>query len=294
MGAEVPLCGRPDRAEGRRVARVAPRVHLAGARALTVAQALCYSCGVNEHGKPSGTKTIDVTADALLTECEQAIGYQFDDRELLRSALTHASRADHRLASNERLEFLGDAILGTIICEYLFHSYPDYLEGELTKIKSAVVSRRTCARVSRKLDMGRFLLLGKGVITGSTLPPSLMADVFESLLGAIYLDGGAEAARRFVLVHLDEEISRVAGDESGDNYKSLLQQLAQRDFAATPTYVLRDEKGPDHSKCFKISAVVDGRHFAPAWGRNKKEAEQKAAQNALKELNGEPPPFTDG
>ena len=237
---------------------------------------------------------MDVTADDLLTECEQAIGYQFKDRELLRSALIHASRADHRLASNERLEFLGDAILGAVICEHLFDSYPDLLEGDLTKIKSAVVSRRTCARVSRKLDLGRFLLLGKGVVTGSTPPPSLMADVFESLLGAVHLDGGLEAARQFVLDHLGDEVEHVAGGRAGDNYKSLLQQLAQRDFTATPTYQLLDEKGPDHSKCFKISAVVGTRRFTPAWGCNKKDAEQKAAQNALKELSGEPPPFANG
>jgi len=238
--------------------------------------------------------TMDETMTDLLDQCEQAIGYKFKDQNLLRSALTHSSHADHRLQSNERLEFLGDSILGVIVCEDLFHAYPDYLEGDLTKIKSVVVSRRTCAKISRALDLSRFLLLGKGVTTGTTVPPSLMSDVFESLIGAIYLDGGAEASRAFVMAHLGPEIECVAADQAGDNYKSQLQQLAQRDMAATPTYVLLDEKGPDHSKCFKVAAQIDARRFTPAWGRNKKEAEQKAAQNALHELDGQPPPFLDG
>lgn len=237
---------------------------------------------------------MDEATPDLLGQCEEAIGYHFKDRDLLRSALTHASHADSRLQSNERLEFLGDAILGAVICEELFHSYPNYLEGELTKIKSVVVSRRTCARISRRLDLSRFLLLGKGVTTGSTLPPSLMSDVFESLVGAIHLDGGVGAASEFILTQMGPEIERVGGGHPGDNYKSQLQQLAQRDMAATPTYQVMDEKGPDHSKCFKVAAMVGARRFTPAWGRNKKEAEQKAAQNALNELNGQPPPFVDG
>lgn len=227
----------------------------------------------------------------ILEECQKAIGYQFRQPELLRASLTHASGADTRLASNERLEFLGDAVLGLVTCEQLFQRFPDYQEGDLTKIKSVVVSRRTCARISRLLNLGDFLFLGKGMHIGSTVPASLLADVYESLVAAIYLDGGLEAARRFILHHLSPEIEAVAEGAHGGNFKSLLQQVAQREFSATPQYHLLDEKGPDHSKCFKIAAVIGRHHYPAAWGRNKKEAEQKAAMNALAAINGEEVPF---
>src|ERR671931_1445195 len=119
----------------------------------------------------------------ILEECQNAIGYHFRQPELLRAALTHASGADTRLASIERLEFLGDAVLGLVTCEQLFHRFPDYQEGDLTKIKSVVVSRRTCARISRQLNLGDFLFLGKGMHQHTAVPPSLLADVFESLVG---------------------------------------------------------------------------------------------------------------
>ena len=233
----------------------------------------------------------DQDLSALFARCEQRIGYRFSDREILRAALTHASGAEHRLASNERLEFLGDAILGAVVCEMLFHRYPQYLEGDLTKIKSIVVSRQTCARISEALGMQEFLILGKGMTTHPTVPPSLLADVFESLIAAVYLDGGDSASSDFIHKYIGPEIDLAAGGELGGNYKSLLQQLAQREYATTPTYQLLDEKGPDHSKCFKISAQIGLSRFQGAWGRNKKEAEQRAARNALSELNQEPPPF---
>jgi ribonuclease-3 len=227
----------------------------------------------------------------LLEKLQKRIGYQFKDQNLLSGALTHASGAEHRLASNERLEFLGDAILGAVVCEVLFHQYPEYLEGDLTRIKSIVVSRLTCAKISEMLGMQEFLILGKGMTTHPSVPPSLLADVFESLVAAIYLDGGDEAARKFICDNVGPEIELAAEGETGSNYKSLLQQLAQREHGVTPTYQLLDEKGPDHSKCFKIAAQVGGRLYQPAWGRNKKEAEQRAARNALSELDGETPPF---
>ncbi|HXG13089.1 MAG TPA: ribonuclease III [Gemmataceae bacterium] len=227
----------------------------------------------------------------LLEECQNVIGYHFRQPELLKAALTHASGANTRLASNERLEFLGDAVLGLVTCEQLFLRFPDYQEGDLTKIKSVVVSRRTCARISRQLGLGDYLFLGKGMNLHANVPASLLADVFESLVAAIYLDGGLEAAKSFILRYLGPEIEQVAEGAHGGNFKSLLQQVAQREFGATPQYVMLDEKGPDHSKCFKIAAVI-GRHtYAGAWGRNKKEAEQKAAMNALAQINGDPAPF---
>src|SRR6476620_1199974 len=142
-----------------------------------------------------------ILTDAQIPEmerCERRIGYSFRDKSLLAAALTHASGAQHRLASNERLEFLGDAILGAVVCEILYVQYPEYLEGDLTKIKSVVVSRQTCAKISEALGLQEFLILGKGMTTHPQVPPSLLADVFESLVAAMYLDGGDAAVRPFI------------------------------------------------------------------------------------------------
>jgi ribonuclease-3 len=226
-----------------------------------------------------------------LAECQEVISYRFRDPNLLREALTHASGANHRLVSNERMEFLGDAILGAIVCDMLYRRFPDYLEGDLTRIKSIVVSRRTCAKISERLEIDEFLVIGKGMGSQVQSPSSMMADVFESLIGAIYLDGGMEAARPFIVRHIGPEIDAVAEGQAGVNHKSHLQQVSQRQFGETPSYLLLDEKGPDHSKCFKIAARIGTRNYAPAWGRNKKDAEQHAALNALCQIAGEPLPF---
>ncbi len=231
----------------------------------------------------------DLSAETLerLAACEARIGYAFHDKGLLYAALTHASGAETRLASNERLEFLGDAILGAVICEMLFHRYPNYLEGDLTKIKSVVVSRKTCTKISQELGIQEWLILGKGMTTSPKIPPSLLADVFESLVAGVYLDGGDTAVRQFIKRHVGPEIALAANGQVGNNYKSILQQLAQREHGTTPTYQLLDEKGPDHSKCFMIAAQVGSCRYPPAWGSNKKEAEQRAARNALCELADE-------
>lgn len=230
--------------------------------------------------------------DAIrLQRCQERIGYRFRDLRLLEAALIHASGADHRLSSNERLEFLGDAILGFVVCEQLFLQFADQLEGELTKLKSIVVSRQTCAKISQALGLREFLVLGKGMTTHPVVPPSVLSDVLESLIAAIYLDGGVDAARDFILAYFGPEIESAAAGDLGGNYKSLLQQFAQREHGVTPTYHLLDEKGPDHSKCFKIAAQIGRQRFAPAWGRSKKESEQRAAQNAICQLRGDPIPF---
>ncbi|MCA9146323.1 MAG: ribonuclease III [Planctomycetaceae bacterium] len=229
--------------------------------------------------------------ESKLSRCEAIIGYKFKDQSMLLSALTHASGAEHRLASNERLEFLGDAILGGIVCELLYRRFPDYLEGDLTKIKSIVVSRVSCAKLSGSLGFEECLILGKGMAQNSNLPASLLADVFEALVAAIYLDGGASEVRRFVEATIGPEIELAEAGELEGNFKSQLQQLAQREFGSTPVYQLLDETGPDHAKCFQVAAQVGGHRYEPAWGRNKKEAEQRAASNALAEIDDERPPY---
>jgi len=220
-----------------------------------------------------------------LQEVQAALGYTFKDARLLVSALTHASIADARVNSNERLEFLGDAILGIVVCNELYRLFPDYLEGELTKIKSAVVSRRTCAVISRELTLPKFLILGKGMSGRAQLPSSLAAAVYESLIAAIYLDSGSmEITCDFILKSASSHIRQAAESEHQRNFKSQLQQYAQKILSATPIYDLLDEKGPDHSKCFEVSVIIRGRRFGSAWGPSKKEAEQKAAYLALREL----------
>jgi ribonuclease III len=224
----------------------------------------------------------------ILEHCQKTLAYRFREPALLREALTHASSANHRLASNERLEFLGDSILGAIVCELLYVTFPDFLEGDLTRIKSAVVSRRTCAQFSEILGFHEFLTLGKGMGGQDHAPSSVFADVFESILGAVYLDGGMEAAKAFVLPLLEPEIQRTVEGQGQANYKSTLQMLAQKRFGETPTYLLLDAQGPDHSKCFEVAAQIGPRQFPSAWGRNKKDAEQAAAMNALSQIEAEP------
>ncbi len=236
----------------------------------------------NSTNDTTGLSSCDLEA------CQQRIGYQFSDPHLLDAALKHASGVSHRLASNERMEFLGDAILGVVVCEQLYLKYPEYLEGEMTKIKSVVVSRDTCAQISENIGLQEFLLLGKGMAADPEIPRSVVAAVLESLIAAIYLDGGMEPAKAFVLRHVEKEIERTVESDYGDNYKSQLQQFAQREHGTTPVYELLDEKGPDHSKCFKISAQVAQQRFPAAWGRSKKESEQRAAHNAINQLRGDP------
>lgn len=234
----------------------------------------------------------ELPVDALL-DCQHRIGYLFRNRDLLVAALTHASGADHRLSSNERLEFLGDSILGFVVCEELFKRYPSQQEGELTKLKSSVVSRRTCAKIAKRIGLDQFLILGKGMSGPQPIPSSLHADVFEALTAAIYLDGGIEVTVRFLKEHLLREIEEAAAGEAVINFKSQLQHLAQRLHGKPPVYLLLQQVGPDHCKTFQVSAQVGDNVYSPAWGRNKKEAEQRAAGNALSEVNGQPPRFNE-
>lgn len=219
-----------------------------------------------------------------LVQCQEMLGYKFRDEGLLAQSLTHASSAISRLASNERLEFLGDAVLGMVICQDIFTRNAELSEGEMTKIKSSVVSRQTCAKVAGEMGLPEMLVLGKGVGANSVLPSSVGAAVLEAVIGAIFMDGGIEPAREFILAKMGPELEAATASGHQFNFKSLLQQYAQREFGAMPHYDVLDEKGPEHSKCFELAVRLGGRQFRSAWGKSKKEAEQKAALAALNEL----------
>ena len=215
---------------------------------------------------------------------EKVLQYKFKNPNLLKEALTHSSIADSRLESNERMEFLGDAVLDLIVCEALYKRFPEYMEGDLTKIKSAVVSRRTCAEVSNETGLTDLLITGKGIHNRSMMPSSLAAAVYESITAAVYLDGGFEVVKEYVLRTMNPKIDDIASNSHHQNYKAVLQQHAQKILGGTPMYELLDEKGPDHSKCFEVCVVVGSHRYNSAWGPNKKMAEQKAALFALEQL----------
>ncbi|MFN0137664.1 MAG: ribonuclease III [Phycisphaerae bacterium] len=229
-------------------------------------------------------KTATPKTDERLETCQKNLSYRFKNIKLLQAALTHSSSADDRKNSNERLEFFGDSVLGLVVCEELFERLPDAQEGELTKIKSAVVSRKICAEVAEELNLPQALLLGQGLDPHEQLPKSLAAGVLEAVIGAIYLDGGLAAAKKFILRTMGDHLDESCESEHQFNFKSQLQQHAQRTLNATPHYEMLDEKGPDHSKCFEIAVSIGYKQFCSAWGPSKKEAEQKAARLALEEL----------
>lgn len=223
------------------------------------------------------------TAD-LCARAQDVVGHQFANPDLLVTSFTHSSIADSRLDSNERLEFLGDAILGMVVCEELFRRFEDWLEGDLTKVKSVVVSRRVCAVVADRTGLTEFLILGEGIESPDNLPISVRAAVFESVIGALYVDGGLEPARRFILKSVSSEIDNCALSGHLHNYKSALQQFVQRWLSAAPKYEILDEQGPDHCKCFEVCVAVATERFPGAWGPSKKQAEQEAARRALEIL----------
>ena len=212
---------------------------------------------------------------------ERLLGHRFSDRQLLARALTHASVADSRLQSNERLEFLGDAVLGMVVCDYLFQRYEDLLEGDLTKVKSMVVSRWVCAEISDELGLTELLILGNGIGSRGALPTSLRAAVLEGVIGALFIDGGYETVADFIRNSVSHHIDAWAAGEKRENFKSALQQHVQRHFATVPRYETLDEQGPDHSKCFEVCVMINNRRFPSAWGPSKKDSEQEAARRAL-------------
>jgi ribonuclease-3 len=219
-----------------------------------------------------------------LEAVQEKLGYRFRDPGLLVVALTHSSAKGEDRPSNERLEFLGDAILGAIVAEYLHDALPDTAEGELTRLKSVVVNSRQLAQVTERLDLLPHITVGKGIAVSRQLPRSLAGNVFESVVAAIHLDRGFEQARTFVLRCLHEDIKVAMADPRGRNFKSLLQQEVQKLFGSVPTYRVVSEAGPDHLKSFEVVAEIEGQAHGVSRGRTKKEAEQKAARLALENL----------
>ncbi len=224
---------------------------------------------------------LHILSDEQAEDCEDSLGYRFKDRRKLEHGLMHSSIARTRLDSNERLEFLGDSIMGAVICETLYNQYPDLPEGEMTRIKSAVVSRQTCAKIAKEVKLHRYLLLGKGFPSRDRVPDSIIGSCFEAIVASVYLDGGYDAARAFVLRTMNDEVKRTARSAHAENYKSHLQQMSQKHYGHTPNYRVVDEKGPDHSKCFEIAVTIGSRIYPSAWGPSKKEAEQNAARAAI-------------
>ncbi|HVH29813.1 MAG TPA: ribonuclease III [Vicinamibacterales bacterium] len=221
---------------------------------------------------------------------EQTIGYRFRDRGLLEHAMTHTSRAHEDVSGgvvdNESLEFLGDAVLGLLIAEMLFHECPDYDEGQKSKAKAALVSTASLARLAEHLHLGDHLLLGRGEEkTGGRRKQALLADGYEALIAAIYLDGGIEHARAFVGREFASLLAeaRQSGD-AGQDHKSALQELVQARGEPLPEYRLVASSGPDHRKQFHVEVAISGEPIAEAMGSSKKEAEQEAAKLALERL----------
>ena len=222
--------------------------------------------------------------DKIRKKAQEILGYEFKDQKLLDLAFRHASISESRLDSNERLEFLGDAILGMIACERIFVKYPDYLEGEMTKIKSLAVSRKICAQIAIETGLDQLIVVGKGMKTQPELPSSLAAAVLESVIAALFIDGEMAAVRAFLEPLLDPMLDEAVESGHQHNFKSMLQQHAQKEMGASPHYRILDEKGPDHAKVFHIAVELDGTQYDPCWGQSKKAAEQSAAMCALETM----------
>ena len=224
-----------------------------------------------------------------LHQLEQRLGYQFKDQQLLRAALYHSSYAnEHRtmgISSNERLEFLGDAVLGFVSADFLYRKHPDLPEGELTRIRAALVCEESLHEVAQSLRLGEFLLLGKGEESGGgRRRPSILADAVEAVLAAVYLDGGIDEAR--ALIHrilLDKEQEQVVESRRRD-CKTELQELVQRKPNQVLHYELVSESGPDHAKVFAVAVTLNGQVVGLGSGHSKKEAEQSAARAALEQM----------
>ncbi len=221
-----------------------------------------------------------------LQDLEKNISYSFQNRQLLLQALSHSSYANEqrlgKLGSNERLEFLGDAVLELVSSEYFFKRYLDKPEGELTKLRAKFVCEPALSYIAGQLNLGQYLLLGKGEnATGGRSRASLLSDALEALIGAIYLDGGFANAKEFILSCV---LHNIESKQFFYDSKTILQEETQKLFGISPEYILLQEIGPDHNKRFEVQVNVKGQCFGKAYGSSKKNAEQEAALSALKKL----------
>lgn len=221
-----------------------------------------------------------------LCDLEKIIGYTFKNKNLLETALTHSSYANEKQLSrdcNERLEFLGDSVLGVITADYFYHNLNHLPEGEMTKKRAACACEKSLHGFAKEIELGRFILLGKGEErTGGRSRPSILADAFEALIGAIYLDGGLESAKNFVLKFVEKAAQQ---QMSIVDYKTVLQEIIQKNPDEHLTYVLVGESGPDHDKRFEVEVRLNSNVIGYGKGKSKKNAEQQAARQAL-ELMG--------
>ena len=224
-------------------------------------------------------------------DCQRALGVSFSDKRLLEQAFVHSSylneNPDFALPSNERLEFLGDAILDLIVAERIYEEFPELPEGELTMVRSSLVCRQTLAEVALSLKLGSWLLLGEGEeASGGRRRHSNLANAMEALIGAIYLDQGVSKAREFVLRQLEPMIEKIKSGEMTPNYKALVQELVQKERRSTPVYHLVEAAGPDHDKQFTVEVLIEGEVLGRGTGKSKKAAETKAARSAWGKLGG--------
>jgi ribonuclease-3 len=224
-----------------------------------------------------------------LDRLQERLGYSFNDISLLTQAVTHSSfpkgSATHMMEDYQRLEFLGDAVLELAVRDYLLGRFPRLTEGELSKRRSRVVCQPALRKAASALDLGGFIRLGKGEeMTRGRFKASILADTYEALLGAIYLDGGFESAIKFLENHFFPILADIMHKEQFNDHKSQLQELAQARFKRAPVYRVREESGRQHEKVFEVEVVIGGRLAGKGTGRTKKEAEQEAAEQALKEL----------
>ncbi len=224
-----------------------------------------------------------------LERFESRTGLHFSDKTLLQRALTHRSflneSPDFPLADNERLEFLGDAVLDFLVAEFLYHKFPEQREGPLTNMRAALVRRDTLARFARRISLGQFLLMGRGEVeSGGRDRPGTLCAAFEALVGALYLDQGLEAVKDFLRPFIEPELDRVLQEALNKDAKSRLQEWSQAHFQATPYYRTVDERGPDHAKEFTVQALINGVVYGEGEGRSKQLAAQAAAQAALDTL----------
>jgi len=220
---------------------------------------------------------------------ESSLGYKFKKKSFLKEALTHKSYAHEkhkdRPSFNERMEFLGDSVLELVISEYLFNTYPEYTEADLSRIKSYTVQESTLAEIAKNLNIGTHLLLGKGEeMTGGRNKPSLLADAFEAIIAAVYLDGGYKKVREFIHGHLVQKIEELSDRTIILDFKTKLQEVAQALFGVLPLYVIHKEEGPEHKKTFDVKVFIEDQYFGLGTGKTKKAAAQKAAEAALKQI----------